>query len=134
MSLKRFEVQRTVGPQDIDELHHVNNVVFLQWIMDIAQEHWRILSTDALRQSVSWVVLRHEIDYHRSARLHDQIIISTWVGETSGVRSIRHVEILDQQRRKIVSAKTAYCCIDTVSFRPMRISEEIMALLNPESN
>ena len=35
-----FEIQITVTDQDIDELNHVNNVVCLQWVQDIANQHW----------------------------------------------------------------------------------------------
>jgi acyl-CoA thioester hydrolase len=128
---KIFEQVKQVAINDIDELEHVNNVVYLQWIMDIAQEHWKRLSTPKIRENIAWVVLRHEIDYHRSARLHDDVIIRTWVGETAGFRSVRYVEILTHDGIKIVSAKTSYCLIDPKTFRPMRITQEIRDSLMP---
>ena len=132
MNDKRIYQQvKQVAINDIDDLEHVNNVVYLQWIMDIAQEHWEQLSTPAIRENVAWVVLRHEIDYHRSARLNDNVIIRTWVGETGGFRSVRHVEILTADNAKIVSAKTTYCLIDPRTFKPMKMTQEIRDSLMP---
>ena len=128
---KIFEQVKQVAINDIDELEHVNNVVYLQWIMDIAQEHWEHLSTPEIRENIAWVVLRHEIDYHRSARLNDNVIIRTWVGDTAGFRSVRHVQILTAEGAKIVSAKTTYCLIDPKTFKPMKMTPEILASLKP---
>lgn len=128
---KIFEQVKQVSGNDIDELGHVNNIVYLQWIMDIAQAHWLELSNDDLRKEIAWVVLRHEIDYHRSARIGDTVRIRTWVGETDGLRSERHVEVLGADGGKIVSAKTIYCMIDLKTFRPMRITDRIKLVLMP---
>ena len=35
-----FELQIIVPPSAIDEMNHVNNVVYLQWIQDVAKKHW----------------------------------------------------------------------------------------------
>ena len=34
------------GPADIDELGHVNNVVYLRWVQDIAITHWHAVAPD----------------------------------------------------------------------------------------
>ena len=36
----RFTRTFTAEPQHIDELGHVNNTVWVQWIQDIATAHW----------------------------------------------------------------------------------------------
>jgi acyl-CoA thioester hydrolase len=129
---KIFLLDRIVGPEDIDSLQHVNNVVYLQWILDISQTHWEQLSNEQIRQKTAWVVLRHEIDYHRSARLGDRLQLKTWVGETAGFRSVRHVEILDDRGQKVVTCATTWCPIDPISFRPQRINKEMLDLLEPQ--
>jgi len=120
-----FEMKRQVTAADIDTLDHVNNVVYLQWIQEIANAHWFQLSTHEQRKHIAWVVLRHEIDYHKSARLNDEVTVRTWVGKTEGFRSVRHVEILNAEGAKIVSSSTTYCLIDPNSFRPMKLTKEI---------
>jgi acyl-CoA thioester hydrolase len=91
-----------------------------------------LLSTPDIRERYAWVVLRHEIDYHRSAKMNEQITLRTWVGETSGFRSVRHVEILNNMLENIVTAQTIWCLIEAKSFKPARINKEILACLLPD--
>lgn len=126
-----FEQHISVTEKDLDDLDHVNNVVYLQWIQDVSKAHWVQLATSTIRERFAWVVLRHEIDYHRSAKMNDQITLKTWVGETQGFRSVRHVEIVNEKLEKIVSSQTTWCLIDSASFKPTRIPDEILACLLP---
>ena len=38
--MNRYEMTFTAGPQHIDELGHVNNAVWVDWIQQIATAHW----------------------------------------------------------------------------------------------
>ena len=38
--MKRFAATFTARPEDIDELGHVNNAVWVRWIQDVAIAHW----------------------------------------------------------------------------------------------
>ncbi|MEO7255005.1 MAG: acyl-CoA thioesterase, partial [Casimicrobium sp.] len=40
-----FELAITIKPTDIDEMGHVNNVVYLSWVQDVAIAHWDFLTT-----------------------------------------------------------------------------------------
>jgi acyl-CoA thioester hydrolase len=66
---------------DIDELGHVNNVVYVRYVQEVAAAHWSIVADEALREKYLWVVLRHEIDYKHPAFLNEVIRATTWVGE-----------------------------------------------------
>jgi acyl-CoA thioester hydrolase len=35
-----FEMTLTASPEHIDELGHVNNAVWVQWIQQVAVAHW----------------------------------------------------------------------------------------------
>ena len=59
----KFKLRIDVKPEDIDELGHVNNVVYLGWVQLVAATHWSQLTTDEIRSKNIWVALRHEIDY-----------------------------------------------------------------------
>ena len=37
-----FELALTAGPEHIDELGHVNNAVWVQWIQQVAVAHWDV--------------------------------------------------------------------------------------------
>ena len=82
-----------VESHHIDELNHVNNIVYLQWVNDASEKHWEKLSNDIINSKYFWVCLRHEIDYVGQAFFGDEITIQTWVGEFKGVKSVRCVNI-----------------------------------------
>jgi acyl-CoA thioester hydrolase len=121
-----FEIQIRVEPDDIDELGHVNNVVYLQWVQDVAVAHWRHAAPAADQASLLWVVTRHEIDYRRPAFLKDEIILRTWVGEAHRRDFERHTEIVRASSMKtLVRARTLWCPIEPRTGRPTDVSDEV---------
>ena len=125
-----FEIEMIVSEKDIDHLNHVNNVVYLQWVQDIATKHWNQLKDGHDTSNYVWVVIRHELDYSSQATLNDVIKIKTWIGETTGVKSIRHVAFYKGERL-LVKAKTFWCLVDAKTLRPRRITGEILKVLIP---
>jgi acyl-CoA thioester hydrolase len=67
-------------PEHIDELGHVNNAVWVQWIQQTATTHWYAKAAPEVRDAYVWVVIRHEIDYLRPALVGDEVTARTWVG------------------------------------------------------
>ena len=61
-----FELAVTARPEHIDELGHVNNAVWVQWIQEVALAHWYSVADPAHQDDYIWVVVRHEIDYLRA--------------------------------------------------------------------
>jgi acyl-CoA thioester hydrolase len=120
-----FKVQK----KDIDILNHVNNLVYLKWVNDVSEKHWEALSNDKINATYYWVCLRHEIDYLGEAFLDDEITILTWVGESKGVKSKRHVAII-KNKKIIAKAETTWCLIDVMSKKPTRVNSEILDLLS----
>lgn len=120
-----FVKEITVKQDDIDELDHVNNIVYLQWVQQIATEHWTGRATREMQADFIWVVLSHFIEYKNPAFLDDKITLKTYIGETSGARSFRHVEIF-RGEVLLAKAKTEWCLLDAVTMRPRRILQEMM--------
>lgn len=124
-----FKHQITVLAKDIDEMGHVNNVVYLRWVQEVAEAHWKKSAPEELRAKYAWVVLRHEIDNVSPAVLNDVLIGNTWVDLPDGARSTRHVEIFNQTTNKLsAKAKTTWCLLSTASMRPKRIEKDITDL------
>lgn len=116
---KEFEVQES----DLDKQQHVNNVQFVQWVQDIAEAHWEARATDEQKSGHFWVVVKHEIAYKKEAFLGDQILMQTYVGETTNVTSVRHVIIKNKETDKVlVEAQTTWCLLDAETRRPARIT------------
>jgi acyl-CoA thioester hydrolase len=115
-----------VVPEDIDEMGHVNNVVYLRWVQDVAEAHWKNSAPEELRAKYAWVVMRHEIDYLNPAVLNDVLIGTTWVDLPDGARSTRHVEIFNQTTGKLsAKAKTTWCLLSAATMRPKRVEKDI---------
>ena len=121
-----FNLTIVVDPRDIDELGHVNNVVYVRWVQDAAVAHWRFAATPEQQEGLAWVVVRHEIDYVRAARLGDTIMARTWIGRAVGQNFERHTEIIRSQDKKVLArARTLWCPIDMTSGRPTRVGDDI---------
>jgi acyl-CoA thioester hydrolase len=55
MTSKIFQADIIVKQADLDELNHVNNVVYLQWVQDVAAAHWRSLASPEILDKYFWV-------------------------------------------------------------------------------
>ena len=42
-------------------LNHVNNIVYIHWILDIAKRHWESLVSSQTLENYYWVLLDHNI-------------------------------------------------------------------------
>ncbi|NNE45743.1 MAG: acyl-CoA thioesterase [Rhodothermales bacterium] len=128
---KSFELNLDVEPGDIDELGHVNNVVYLRWIQDVAIAHWKSAAPAADQESLRWVVMRHEVDYKRPAYLHDKVVARTWVGVADRRNFERHTELLRQSDMRVLAlARTVWCPIDAKTGRPTNVSAQVRELFS----
>jgi len=123
-----FEIAITAGDEHIDELGHVNNAVWVQWIQDVAVAHWDSLADPAHKEDYYWVVVRHEIDYLRSVLPGETVIARTWIGEPPrGARSERVMEFVGEDGKPRVKARTQWAIIDKALGRPIRVPPEVVA-------
>ncbi|MGB3807275.1 MAG: acyl-CoA thioesterase [Erythrobacter sp.] len=124
----RFSRTFTAGSEHIDELGHVNNAVWVQWIQDLATAHWNTAARAEDRAAFYWVVVRHEIDYRGNIAIGERAEGTTWIeGEARGATSIRMVEFRDASGKPLVSAKTSWAMLNRESGRPARVRPPILA-------
>jgi len=129
-----FELPITIEPTDIDLLGHVNNVTYLRWVQEAATAHWTAAAAAEDQAKISWVVLRHEIEYKRAAKPGDAIIARTWVGAATRVRFERFTEILRAGDRAVLAAaKTIWCPINLQTMKPVTVSAEVRARFTTDS-
>ena len=128
MTNPAFTATITATPADIDELGHVNNAVWVQWIQDVAVAHWHSIADPVHHAAYIWVIVRHEIDYLRPAFAGDVVTARTWVGEApKGARFDRHMEFVGDDGKVRVRARTQWAIIDKASGRPIRVPPEVVA-------
>ena len=134
-SPQAFELPMPINVADIDVHGHVNNVVYLRWVQDAAVAHWRALATQEQQENVTWVVVRHEIDYKRPARPEDSIVAATWVGTATNATFERFTEILRLKDRKVLAAaRTLWCPIDIKTGKPARVGQDIRERFSIQKN
>lgn len=126
----RFSREIIVQKEDIDELGHVNNVVYIRWVQEVAEAHWLSVAPDELRKQYLWVVLRHEIDYRNPVLPGELVNGSTWVGKHHGARFERFVLLRNPLTQRVYAeARTTWCLLDARTKRPLRIPDSVLALL-----
>lgn len=124
----RFTKSFTAAPEHIDELGHVNNSVWVQWIQDIATAHWDAVALPEHREQFFWVVIRHEIDYRGNIAEGEHAQGMTWIeGEARGAKSLRVVEFTDKAGKILVSARTSWAMLDRASGKLARVRPEVLA-------
>lgn len=124
--MSTYEKTIIVMPEDLDDLDHVNNVRYVQWMQDVSKEHWQLKATRKMQENVVWVVMNHNIDYKSAAKLKDTIKISTHIAKSSGATSTRVVEMYNvKTNRLLVRSTTEWCLLSAKTFKPMRITEAI---------
>jgi acyl-CoA thioester hydrolase len=129
--MKIYEQVIKVKPDDLDELNHVNNVRYIQWINDVAKAHWSKLATQDMLQNYFWVLINHQISYKSQAVLNDNILLKTFVKSSEGVTSTRVVEIYNNDSQKLlVSSETKWCFMNAKTKKPARITSEIVNLFH----
>jgi acyl-CoA thioester hydrolase len=122
----RFDHPALVEDADIDANGHANNVAYLRWVQEAAVSHWSAVVEPAATANLSWVVVRHEIDYERPAYRDDALIARTWVGQITAATTERFCEILrGTDGQLLAKARTVWCAIDPRTGRPKRIDSRI---------
>ena len=123
-----FELTLTALSEHIDELGHVNNAVWVQWMEQVAVAHWRAVASAEHQDAYFWVVVRHEIGYLRAAHDGDRITARTWVGDApQGARFERSVEFSGADGKLCVRSKTQWAIIEKAAGRPIRVPPQVIA-------
>jgi len=121
----KYTDQIVVRSLDLDELQHVNNTVYLNWVQDIAKDHWYAIFPDSDIKEAYWVVIEHHIQYKGSAFNGDVLTIETYVEPPKGLRFPRIVNIYKNDKL-IVTCKTIWCWVETKTGRPKRVSNDVL--------
>ena len=128
MSRPTFSMDFVAAPEHIDELGHVNNAVWLQWVQDIAVAHWSAVASPAHQAAYIWVVTRHEIDYRGNIALGESVSAETFIPDPPrGARFDRCVSFRDAGGREVVSARSTWALLDRASGKLLRVRPEVAA-------
>jgi len=144
----------TVAEADIDAQDHVGNVRIVSWMNRAAIDHSAALGWDIeayRRVGGMFVVRRHEITYHRQARLGDAVRCYTWPSDIGRATAARHhliVRVPDATAADpptddatagvtevagdlIAEGVNLWAFVDANTGRPRRIPAELRAAFDP---
>ena len=118
-----------VRPEDIDELGHASNLVYLRWVLDAALAHSTAAGLDQrayLERGEVWVVRAHQIEYVRPALAGERLAVDTRVASMSAASSIRRTSITRiSDGTLLCKASTDWVFVDVRRGRPRRIPEDV---------
>jgi acyl-CoA thioester hydrolase len=128
----RHTLTLTALPEHIDELGHVNNAVWVDWIQQLATAHWAAVAAPEHQAAYIWVVTRHEIDYRGNIGPGESVTGETFIpAAPSGARFDRRVDFRDGAGKLIVSANTTWAMLERASGRLVRVRDEVAAPFRP---
>ena len=117
----------------IDENGHVNNVIYVQWMQDIAVEHYSSIGgIEAQGTESTWVVREHKIEYLLPAYAGEEIEIRTWVENIRRVRSLRKYEFIRKSDGKtLVKGETDWVFMDVRTGSPRAVPDAVIKVFAP---
>ena len=129
---KEIKIQKDV----IDENGHVNNVTYVQWMQDIAVEHYSSIGgIEAQGTDATWVVREHRVEYFQPAFEDEEIEIHTWVENIRRVRSLRMYAFIRKTDNKIlVKGETDWVFMEVKTGKPRAVPKEFMEIFQTDSN
>jgi acyl-CoA thioester hydrolase len=124
----RFTLPFVAQPEDIDELGHVNNAVWVRWVQHLSVSHWQAVAPAEQQAALVWVVTRHEIDYRGNLGPGERAIGETWIASApKGARFDRHWRFLGDDGKVRVEGVSTWALVDRATGRLLRVRPEIAA-------
>ncbi len=122
----------TVQPQHIDLMRHTNNVVYLQWLEDVAWSHSKALGVGPetfheLGQGL--VVRQHELTYVQATRLDETIWLGTWVTQVDKMALRRQYQFIrPADGVTVFRGHSHFLCVEIESGKLRRMAPKFLEL------
>ncbi|MCT8089699.1 acyl-CoA thioesterase [Acinetobacter sp. C_4_1] len=132
-----FDLEITVQAKDIDSLGHVNNVVYMHWMQDVATAHIDALGlglSEYLELKHAMVAVEHHVQYRKAAFEGEKIILRTWLDDINALYSFRqYVFYRPQDQSVLFMGNTKWACVEIATGRPKRMSPTFSQAYQPIS-
>ncbi|WP_180124196.1 thioesterase family protein [Acinetobacter sp. YH12097] len=130
-----FDLKITVQAEHIDTLNHVNNVVYVSWMQDVATAHIEALGLglkEYLELKHAMVAVEHHVQYRKAAVEGEEIILRTWLNDINGLYSFRqYVFYRPKDKAILFTGNTQWACIEIATGRPKRMSPTFTQAYQP---
>lgn len=132
-----FDLELQVQPEHIDVLGHVNNVVYIQWMQDVAAAHIETLGlglAQYLELKHAMVAVEHHVQYRKAALEGEHIILRTWLDDINALYSFRQYAFYRPKDQSVLfMGNTKWACIEIETGRPKRMSPSFTQAYQPIS-
>ncbi|MBD5780224.1 acyl-CoA thioesterase [Pelagicoccus sp. NFK12] len=126
-----FNHRISMAKSHIDVNRHVNNVVYVQWMQDVAYAHSKAVGYDAKRLDqlgTTWVIRSHFIRYHRPAVEGDQLIVYTWPHEMKRASALRRYKFVRARDHvTVASGESDWVYLNRATGRPELLDDDLRA-------
>ena len=127
----QVETEIFIRPDDIDQNNHVHATKYIDYVFAARhtqmREFYKMSMNEFAQRGYNWFASIIHIDYKRSLKLEDEIIVKTQINYISGAQ----VKILFWIIKKVTGKIAAegyiyYTMVDVKSGRPIRIPPDII--------
>lgn len=127
-----FRHRVDIEPADIDDMGHVNNAVYLQWVQEAVVDYWRsVAPPDAVARHI-WVALKHEITYLKPTFLDDSVVAEVVAEKVEGARAF-FLTVLKRGEEVLSEIQSCWCCLDAATQRPARLAGDVISRFLPKT-
>jgi acyl-CoA thioester hydrolase len=115
----------TVQDQHIDLMRHTNNVVYLQWLEELAWAHSIALGLGPAEYEAlghGMVVRQHELHYLQATRLGEKLVLGTWLVHADKLSLQRQYQFIRlEDGVTVFRGRTNFVCVDIAAGRVRRM-------------
>lgn len=116
---------------DLDPLGHVNNVVYHDYLQEARMGLLRDLGF-VRSETFAQVVVKQEITHRKPLALSPEpVIVETWIEKLGNTSYTLRYRVIDEHGAIAAEASSVLAVVDAVSGRPIRIHDELRAVLEP---
>ena len=130
-----FFLDRLVSENDVDELLHTNNTVYVHWCQEAAWAHSKQLGLDIERYKEldrAMAITYSEYRYLRASNVGDKVKIGTWIVSWDRKLTMkREFQIIRDDGATLLRGAMHFACIEISSGKPRRLPKEFIEGYGP---
>ena len=130
-----FFLDRLVSENDIDELLHTNNTVYVHWCQEAAWAHSKQLGLDIERYKEldrAMAITYSEYKYLQASNVGDKVKIGTWIVSWDKKLTMkREFQIIREDGATLLRGAMHFACIEISTGKPRRLPKEFIAGYGP---
>lgn len=115
----------SVQDQHIDLMRHTNNVVYLQWLEDVAWAHSVALGLGPAEYEAlghGMVVRQHELNYIQATRLGERLALGTWLTQADKLAMRRQYQFIRlDDGATVFRGHSQFVCVDIAQGKVRRM-------------